>query len=881
MNAPRQVKILLAIAVAKLVLVLVGSPWILRSDISGMMDGKMPLWFSLIVILIFAAGAGLLVVGGRHDTRSVILGTFFIALGVQYTGRLFGGLEGSPFPVSLYRTVHWFPMGAFLPYLLWLFAARFPRLSQQTRNQRLVETGTRLSAGVGVALLVLNVPFWFLIWAPDLAIPEASLAFGAETDDGLYFVVTIPLMLLALGTSMIRTRWADRRERRRVGLLVATLMLGTAPVLVMVLLFLFIPAFGKFFADWPWVASTIAFLPLLAVPFATAYIVLVYRVLELRLIARNALQYALARYSAMGLAAVPLTALGFYLYGQRSRPLEEIFSGWRALLLSLAATAGIYTLRNRRKLLDAVDRRFFREQFDARQILTPLVERIRSTSSRRTLADLVANGINRALHLETIALLVEDPEEGRLKDPGGRVRPLETSSSLLDLVAASSQPLDIDWKQRPEALRGLDWEDRNWLLDGPFQLLVPIVAFDGTLAGIIALGEKKSGLPFLREDRQLLSTIANAAALAMEVQRLRSDGGVGARDSQEFGLPTAGTAQECRQCGRLYLPMETRCADCDHDLEKALVPFVLPGKFRIEQRVGIGGMGVVYRAVDLALSRPVAVKTMRRVSVEDALRLRREARAAAAVHHPNLALIYGVESWQGTPMLIMEFLEGGTLERRLSEETLTPRETVELGVALAAALEKLHEAGILHRDLKPSNIGYARDGTPKLMDFGIARVQTDRRPDSPTSASPASSGALGSSDSSALEEETVAWSQVSTADGDSHQIAGTLHYLSPEALRYQEASSGFDLWSLAVVLYECLTGERLFEGTLRDVMKAIQEAQVPDVRQKRQDCPPPLAAFFGTALSETLDERPATARVFRQQLLTIRRQLLTLEQAEN
>lgn len=881
MNAPKQVKILLAIAVAKLVLVLAGSPWILRSGISGMLGGQMPLWFSLIVILIFAAGAGLLVIGGRHDTRSVILGTFFIALGVQYTGRLFGGLEGSPFPVPLYGTVHWFPLGAFLPYLLWLFAARFPRLSQQTRNQRLVEAGTRLSAGLGVILLVLNLPFWFRIWAPNLTIPEPSWAFGAETEGSLYFAVTIPLMLLALGATMIRTRWADRRERRRVGLLVATLMLGTGPVLVMVLLLLFIPAFVEFVFDWPWVASTIAFLPLLAVPFATAYIVLVYRVLELRYIARNALQYALARYSAMGLAAVPLTALGMYLYGQRSHSLEEIFSGWRALLLSLAAAAGVYTLRNRRKLLDAVDRRFFREQFDARQILTPLVERIRSTSSRRSLADLVANGINRALHLETIALLVEEPEEGRLKDPAGQVRPLETSSSLLDLVAASSQPLDIDWKQRPEALRGLDWEDRNWLLDGPFQLLVPIVAFDGTLAGIIALGEKKSGLPFLREDRQLLSTIANAAALAMEVQRLRSDGGAGARDSQEFGLPTAGTAQECRECGRLYLPMETRCADCDHDLEKALVPFVLPGKFRIEQRVGIGGMGVVYRAVDLALSRPVAVKTMRRVSVEDALRLRREARAAAAVHHPNLALIYGVESWQGTPMLIMEFLEGGTLERRLSEETLAPRETVELGIALAAALEKLHEAGILHRDLKPSNIGYARDGTPKLMDFGIARVQTDRRPDSPTSASPASSGALGSSESSALEEETVAWSQVSTADGDSHQIAGTLHYLSPEALRYQEASPGFDLWSLAVVLYECLTGRRLFEGTLRDVMKAIQEAQVPDVREKRQDCPPPLAAFFGTALSEAYEERPGTARVFRQQLLTIRRQLLTLEQAEH
>ena len=290
-------------------------------------------------------------------------------------------------------------------------------------------------------------------------------------------------------------------------------------------------------------------------------------------------------------------------------------------------------------------------------------------------------------------------------------------------------------------------------------------------------------------------------------------------------------------------------------------------------------MGVVYRAVDLALSRPVAVKTMRRVSVEDALRLRREARAAAAVHHPNLALIYGVESWQGTPMLIMEYLHGGTLEKVLTGESLSPRETLELGIALAAALEKLHAAGILHRDLKPSNIGYALDGTPKLMDFGIARLQTDRRQDSPSgssgaSGSPRVSGAL------TLEDETVAWSQLSTADGDSPQVAGTLHYLSPEALRFQEASPGFDLWSLSVVLYECLVGGRLFHGTMRDVMKAIQAAEVPDLRTRRPDCPALLAEFFSAALHYDQDERPATAKALHRRLLAIRQQLPTLEQAE-
>ena len=156
---------------------------------------------------------------------------------------------------------------------------------------------------------------------------------------------------------------------------------------------------------------------------------------------------------------------------------------------------------------------------------------------------------------------------------------------------------------------------------------------------------------------------------------------------------------------------------------------MLPGKFRFERRIGTGGMGVVYRGIDLSLGRAVAVKTLRRVSPEDAMRLRREARTAAAVSHPHLAPVYGMETWQGTPMLVMELLEGGTLTQRIEKGRLEAAETVELGIAMAEALEHLHASDILHRDIKPSNIGYTRDGTPKLMDFGIARVMFDLRRD--------------------------------------------------------------------------------------------------------------------------------------------------------
>jgi len=291
---------------------------------------------------------------------------------------------------------------------------------------------------------------------------------------------------------------------------------------------------------------------------------------------------------------------------------------------------------------------------------------------------------------------------------------------------------------------------------------------------------------------------------------------------------------------------------------------VLPGRFRFERRIGAGGMGVVYRAVDLALSRSVAVKTMRRVSVDDSLRLRREARAAAAVHHPNLALIFGFESWQGTPMLIMEFLEGGTLEDRLQKEVLGPRETLDLGIALTGALEKLHVANILHRDLKPSNIGYGVDGAPRLMDFGIARLQYDLRreaaliTDGPTVVP-------------GIDSET--WAGLPTATTANKQMVGTLEYLAPEAIHGQTPTPGFDLWGLTVVLLECLVGERVFSGTRKEILSKIAAGDIPDLKILRPDCPAVLADFFAAALHHETSQRPISASGFRQVLEDLRQRV--------
>src|SRR6185295_14275398 len=448
-----------------------------------------------------------------------------------------------------------------------------------------------------------------------------------------------------------------------------------------------------------------------------------------------------------------------------------------------------------RRLLDAIDRRFFREQYDARRILTLLVERIRSIQESATLANLVSQEIDLALHLEGIAMLVLDPRSNMLTDPRHRARKLDASSPLALTISNASDPLEVDLENPHSSLLRLPEKDRHWLVDSGFRLIVPILARDGSLLGLVGLGEKKSGLPFLKEDRQLLHTIASSAAWVLELEQervlppprswrdpLTSD------DPTFSDLPLAAAdfAKECPKCGALHPSFTVFCGTCSRRLDDSHVPYVLPGKFRFEQRIGVGGMGIVYSGADLALGRHVAIKALRRVSPEDAMRLRREARTAAAVSHPHLASIYGMETWRGTPMLVLELLEGGTLAHRLSEGKLEPTETVELGIAMADALAQLHSADILHRDLKPSNIGYTRDGVPKLMDFGIAGVMFELRRERE----------LEREESEEDEEDPGVVPPVAVWRDDPASslsprlcFAGTLAYLSPEALQGEPADA--------------------------------------------------------------------------------------------
>ena len=226
----------------------------------------------------------------------------------------------------------------------------------------------------------------------------------------------------------------------------------------------------------------------------------------------------------------------------------------------------------------------------------------------------------------------------------------------------------------------------------------------------------------------------------------------------------------------------------------ALSPGSQVGPYEITAHLDAGGMGEVYVAADARLKRNVAVKVLPESFASDPQRLarfQREAQVLAALNHPNLAHVYGLEQAGGAPALVMELVEGPTLADRLKEGPLPVAEALSIAKQIAEALEAAHEQGIIHRDLKPSNIKGPLDGAVKVLDFGLAKV-LERDAAATT-----------------VAESAVITSPAMTQMG---MILGTAAYMSPEQAKGRDADRRSDVWAFGAIVYEMLTGRRAFEG---------------------------------------------------------------------
>ena len=625
------------------------------------------------------------------------------------------------------------------------------------------------------------------------------------------FSAALALNLACIVEGVYRYRFNhDANERRRIRMVVYTVVPGMAAYALRDGLPVVASLLGRPVQEFPSAAAALLHVLVLLPAFGLVYAVGVQRVLGPRVVLRRSLQYALASRTMTTIALLPTVPLVWMLNRDSDSTLREIAtsrSGIGYLALIGLVAAGLFYRHRARAWLDA---HFFREEYDARKILVSLAGRVRFETDPSDLASLVVKQIDEALHPEMAAFMVDGVQPGYMAPVSTLHRQpevLPSDGGVMTMLRWSDQPLEIFLNDPRSPARRLPPQELEWLEQTGATLLVPVVGADRRLVGVIVLGEKRSEEAYTSDDRQLLASIAAQVGLGFDVARLRrrveAAGGLESAATQALAAAVQPMV-ECPVCGRCEEAGTAVCSADNSPLYSVQgVPRVVDNKFRIEQLLGRGGMGAVYRARDVRLDRLVALKVVRPELLSDGearQRFRREAQIVARLQHPSIVSVFDYGTFvDGGAFLVMELVRGEDLRRVLQREgRLEVDRALPILTAVCAAIDAAHREGVLHRDLKPENILLPGGGlSAKVLDFGVAKVMADVP------------------DRDALKTGT---GSLVTAAG---MIIGTPAYMAPEQLHGVAPDVRSDVFSLAVVAFEMLTGELPFgRSSLAEIVMA-------------------------------------------------------------
>jgi len=783
----------------------------------------------------FLAGAAVLMALGAHGSTAVLMTLALIATAAANGGPLLGSAQSIPLLGSLLLVFNWIVTALSFP-VIGLAVLHFPHRAEILDRHRWIVPAVIAAA---VPMFIIGALSAAFLSGVDAVLPALTwLAERAWTFDACFALgLGANVLIVIEGIGRYRQN-PDANERRRIQIVVFT----GVPAVFAYALKTGIPLLFSLLGrpvELPWLLEAplqaIVLLPAFGLPYAVA----VRHVFSPRTVLRRSLQYAFARRTLTVLVILPVVALTASLVQQRDMSIAMIVSGRPLFYLVCFLLLGL-GLRYRDAAQRWLDQRFFRSEYDAREILVSLAGRVPYEADPRDLVAMVVTQIDTALHPEGVAVFARSAQHSPGSSPGAEVdgsfepvtalrinaTALPADSGVITLLRWSDQPLAVFLDDEQSPVARVPPADRKWLAEANAALLVPIFAGGSDprpFVGLIALGPKRSEEPYTPEDRELLRGIAVQMGVALDLSRLRQQ--VNATQvpggTQAF-TPTikVGSGSSGPAIG---------------------VGVIVDNKYRVDAIVGQGGMGAVFRAWDVRLERDVAIKVVRGDLLSDPdsrERFRRESQIVARLQHPSIVTVfdYGTLT-DGAAFLVMEFVPGEDLRHLLKRERrLAPAQVAELLAGIAGGVESAHKAGILHRDLKPENILLPESGTgPKVVDFGVAKLSTN----------PTGGGTM-------------------TGSGT---IVGTPAYMAPEQLRGEGVDGRADVFSLGVMTFEMLTGKLPYGGaSLFDIgMKQAAGAATVEMG----DMPEGMAAAVRRAIAFDKDTRPSSPLAFASELKRI------------